>query len=177
MSNEVPSATLVGEDPYTTVVDTNYMFKGERFRAERTEYGKKIVIYGALHMDGHAVSPDHGWLKFEDAGDVRTAKVKRQMNEDAAANKYINVQFDHRPEGYYDKGRFVYNESLCENRDGWTVYSLPEYADRKRQILAEAKRKAELSALQEWVRKAEAKLTLAEADLRLAQNKLRQASF
>lgn len=148
-------AALVGKDPYTTPGDINFLIKGDRFRAERSlPGGRKEVAYGTADMDGHAISPNYGWMIFELEGDTRTATVKRN-NADDPKTAYINVHWDHREPGDYDNsvqahprrgsvpaveykpsGEHWPNEGL-NLKDGWSIWVLPEVAKRKRVRIAE----------------------------------------
>lgn len=147
MSNELPTATLVGEDPYTAIVHPDYLYKGERFRVEHTDKdGSKHVYYGRLDMHGHAVSPNFGYLKYEEEGKVDAAQVARAKQ--AGKDGYINVIYDHRPQGLENGWGGLDNESIYFNRDGgWTFYSLPEYAARERKLREDGAQKRRLAAL------------------------------
>lgn len=146
--SSTPEAHLVGKDPYTEVVDPNFMFKGERFRAERTlRSGGKKVIYGTLTMSGHAVSPNFGWLK-----DERLDEAKRERMKWGSVDSYINVHLDHRESGYY--GSFTRPNEGLYGRHGWVFYSLPEVAIRKERLEREAKLRYDLSRVEEGLKEA-----------------------
>lgn len=193
VSAETPSgvAALVGDDPYTTPGDINFLLKGDRFRAEKNlPGGRKKVAYGTADMDGNAISNNYGWLMFEAEGDQRTADAKRKAYE-ATDKAYINVHWDYREPGAYDDsvkaerarngrpaveykpaGEHWPNEGLYPVRDGWKIYVLPEVAERKTKALAEylarfEKTRAEkkLSEAQNQVKAAQAALDKAERDL------------
>lgn len=179
-TTNVEVAALVGKDPYSEVIDINYLYKGERFRAERTEGNKKEVVYGTADMDGNAVSPGYGWLALEEQGHYRSSELKKCAYE--GTKTYINVHFDHRPPGSYDKhvpasrgveyvpcGEFWPNEGLTLAH-GWTVWGLPEVNERKRQLsikVAKARKLAEATA---DVADAQAKLEIANQALAKLQS-------
>lgn len=185
-------AALVGEDPYTTPGDINFLLKGDRFRAEKMlPGGRKQVAYGTAAMDGNAISPTHGWLIAEAEGDQRTADAKRRAYDNTEGG-YINVHWDHREPGDYDpsvpydqrtgqeykpQGKHWPNEGL-NLRDGWQIWVLPEVAARKAKALVEhtkavSKSRAEkkISEAQNQIKEAQAALARAEAELaRLSRN-------
>lgn len=165
-------------DPYTAVIDFDFVFEGERFRSEETRGGKKIVRYGTFAMDGHAVSPNYGWLKAEEEGDTRTAEAKRNAYDAArpGSKPYINVHYDDRPAGYYTQKTgeraFLPNEGL-EFGKGIVIYGLPEVAKRKRDmqtasLKARQRRLAEAKVADAKRQIADAKDALARAESLLA---------
>lgn len=190
VSAEAPKdvAALVGDDPYTTPGDINFLLEGDRFRAEKNlPGGRKKVAYGTAAMDGHAISPTHGWLIAEAEGNASVAAAKRKAYEDTEKS-YINVHWDYREPGDYDasvaysprrgstpevlykpSGEFWPNEGLYPVRDGWKIYVLPSVAKRKTQTLAEARKRTQLND-------AENRLAKAQQALREAENAVRNAT-
>lgn len=171
-------------DPYTRIIDVNFAYEGERFRAEYSlPGGKKQIRYGTFAMDGHAVSPNYGWLSYPDAPDTAAAKLKAFGPD--SGKQYINVHFDDVPAGYYDaavkrepkrgntpavdyvpSGAGWPNDGLHPDQIGLKIYGLPEVADRKQKVLKqiEAERKQ---------RTAEKRLADAKAELAAAEKALR----
>lgn len=173
---EKPSgvAALVGEDPYTTPGDINFLLKGDRFRAEKPlPGGRKQVAYGTAAMDGNAISPRYGWLTFEAEGNQSTADAKRKAFDNVEGG-YINVYWDHREPGDYDpaapgrdQGEHWPNEGL-NLRDGWQIWVLPEVAKRKTKALADHRKTVEEE-------KTRAAVESAKRDLEAVQRKLARA--
>lgn len=176
-------AALVGDDPYTTPGDIDFLLKGDRFRAEKNlPGGRKKVAYGTATMDGNAISPQHGWLIAEAEGDQRTADAKRKAYE-GIDKAYINVHWDYREPGYYDasvprnqrtgqvyvpQGKGWPNEGLSPAQ-GWVIYVLPSVAARKTKALAEARKRKQHTD-------AENRLAKAQQALKDAENAVRNAT-
>lgn len=172
-------------DPYTTIIDINFVYEGERFRTEEVRGGEKYIRYGTFAMDGHAVSPNYGWLKAEEAGETRTAEAKRKANDPVMGGApHINVHYDDRPAGYYNKSvprndrlKIEYvpagagwpNEELRVNPEDSgrvKVYGLPEVAKRKFRIQDESRSRRKRAEAERAVEKAKADLAAAERALR-----------
>lgn len=182
-------AALVGKDPYTTPGDINFLLKGDRFRAERKRPGgRKEVVYGTAAMDGCAISPDHGYLRFEAEGDTRTAEVKRRNAEDKNS-AYINVHWDHREPGDYDdavqanraagiaykpQGKHWPNEGLAL-KDGWEIWVTPQVAAQKAQALGEARKRRQRTEAENRLAKAQQAVREANRAVQDAQRKLELA--